>query len=98
MLAARKMGLSHPIAPPESREPAQLAKLNAACVACHGEYSAPDNHSMHASGNVRVSCADCHGGNTNVSVPANVRKLDTATFEGLKRLRERVEPTTEGSA
>ena len=70
LVSAHKLGLKYPVAPSENR--ADVAQLNAGCVSCHGEYAPPDNHAMHASGNVAIACIDCHGGNPQVMRPDSI--------------------------
>jgi hypothetical protein len=83
LVQARKLGLKFAVAPAVSRDDATVRKLDRSCIACHGEYSPPDNHSMHATG-VNISCVDCHGGTPDVAMPTNVRTADPATFARFK--------------
>src|SRR5688572_5844197 len=52
---------------PRTQEWAQAEAKSSGCVTCHTE---SDAHTMHRSPAVVLGCADCHGGNVNVTRPA----------------------------
>ncbi|HEY5072275.1 MAG TPA: hypothetical protein VII63_09610 [Caulobacteraceae bacterium] len=52
---------------------AQAAASSAGCLGCH---SASDASTMHRSDAVILGCADCHGGDPRVTVPAGLRPSD----------------------
>jgi Tfp pilus assembly protein PilV len=46
---------------------ADVDRKSAGCISCHTSTDAP---TMHQTGTVRLACADCHGGNPEISVPS----------------------------
>src|SRR5262245_24529171 len=68
----------YPAAENVKRSPEELAKLNAACIACHTQTDGDTMHNGKLSNPnataVSISCADCHGGNIDVAVPAGMKK------------------------
>ena len=57
--------LGHDTAPLPVDRPFQPGReTNASCVECHGLLDAP---TMHPSGNVKIGCTDCHGGDATQS-------------------------------
>src|SRR5882672_8848893 len=46
-----------------SQPQAEADRKSAGCISCHTQTDEP---TMHATGTVRLGCADCHGGNANV--------------------------------
>ena len=65
----------------------EIRTLNANCVACHSQSDGDTMHNGKLSNQnatvIKLSCADCHGGNINVEVPAGIKKGD-AGFERYK--------------
>jgi hypothetical protein len=58
----------------EKGETPDMARAqSASCNACHTASDAP---TMHQSDAVVLGCADCHGGNASVAVPAGIAKSD----------------------
>src|SRR4051812_15839537 len=55
------------VLPLEANDPQSVAARNAGCVSCH---TATDSASMHPTTTVHIACVDCHGGNSQISVPA----------------------------
>ena len=48
---------------------AEADRKSAGCISCH---TATDEPTMHATGNVRLGCTDCHGGNADVRITSAV--------------------------
>jgi hypothetical protein len=59
----------------------EAAAKSAGCVSCHGQTDEP---TMHATGTLRPGCADCHGGDATIFVPAGAQQ-GSAAYEELKR-------------
>ncbi len=69
----KRLGFSFPPAPKRGQRTEDQAKLlNASCVACHTE---TDSDTMHQA-SIVLACVDCHGGNTDVKVPAGITASD----------------------
>ena len=68
---------------------AEAAANSAGCVSCH---TSSDSKTMHTSGKVELGCADCHGGNVAVTLPAGANPGDAETASAigtnLKKLPE----------
>ena len=48
---------------------ADADRKSAACLTCH---TSTDSPTMHGTGTVRLGCTDCHGGNSEIRIAANV--------------------------
>ncbi|MBI3670111.1 MAG: hypothetical protein HY237_10075, partial [Acidobacteria bacterium] len=75
---------------------AEADRKSAGCVTCH---TATDEPTMHPTGTVRLGCADCHGGNAEVRLPAGAAP-GAANYEQAKNqahLQPR-EPSAAGSS
>jgi len=59
---------------------AEADRKSAGCITCHVSTDAP---TMHPTGTVRVGCADCHGGNSDVRLPAGAAP-GSAAYEQVK--------------
>jgi hypothetical protein len=57
---------------------ADADRKSAGCLTCH---TSTDNPTMHATGTVRLGCTDCHGGNSEVRLPAGSPQNSTAYAE-----------------
>jgi hypothetical protein len=72
-------------APAESRLSQQtaddVARKSAGCISCHTQTDEP---TMHATGDVRLGCTDCHGGRADLPLPAGV-VVGSAAYEQAKR-------------
>ena len=60
---------------------ADVERKNTGCVSCH---TATDEPSMHPTRTVRLSCTDCHGGDTSAAAPSGMNS-GSAEYEQLKK-------------
>ena len=56
---------------PSSQSQAQMDSKSRGCISCHTK---SDKLTMHTSPGVKLGCTDCHGGDADISVPANVQQ------------------------
>lgn len=70
---------------------AEADSKSAGCITCHTKTDEP---TMHPSGTVRLGCADCHGGDAGVKLPAGTA-LDSPAYRETK-LRAHPRPHTPG--
>jgi hypothetical protein len=68
---------------------ADADRKSAGCVSCH---TATDSPTMHPSGNVRLGCTDCHGGNSEIRVPPG----SPQNFRGYAQSKTRAHPQARG--
>jgi hypothetical protein len=47
----------------------EAQQRSAGCITCHNPMDSP---TMHTTGTVRLGCTDCHGGNSQITLPAGV--------------------------
>jgi len=75
LAAVAAIGPARAEAPPAPRQQtaAEAQAKSAGCMSCH---RTTDSLTMHTSPGVILGCADCHGGNATVSLPAGVRPED----------------------
>ncbi len=64
-----------------SQTQADVEQKNAGCISCH---VSTDEPTMHPTRTVRLACTDCHGGDSNASLPAGTGEK-SATYEQVKR-------------
>ncbi len=71
-------------APPAPRvqTQAEADAKSAGCMTCHTD---TDSRTMHISEGVILGCADCHGGDAKVRVPAGAKKGDPAYYEAQRK-------------
>ena len=62
---------------PRVQTPKEAEAKSAGCTSCH---TATDSASMHTAEGVMLGCADCHGGDATIAVPAGAKKGDPAYF------------------
>jgi hypothetical protein len=74
-------GRSVPPAPQRQSVEEAQAK-SAGCISCHLE---TDRHTMHQNPGVVLGCADCHGGDSRVTLAAGVKREDAAYRETISR-------------
>lgn len=67
---------------PREQTWAQADAKSAGCVSCH---TASDQKTMHQNPGVILGCADCHGGNADVSVPQGSEREDPAYRAALEK-------------
>src|SRR5580704_7694145 len=61
---------------------AEVDRKNTGCVSCHVRTDEP---TMHPTQTVRLACTDCHGGDSNASVPAGTAQNSPVYEETKKR-------------
>jgi hypothetical protein len=58
---------------PQSQSDTDVTAKSSGCRSCHAQ---TDMLSMHSDPSVKLGCADCHGGNAGVSLPAGIARGD----------------------
>ncbi|MCI0348751.1 MAG: hypothetical protein L0Z53_04940, partial [Acidobacteriales bacterium] len=76
-----------------SQSPAEVEAKSSGCLSCHAPTDSP---TMHATGTVQLGCVDCHGGRSDVTLPAGTARV-SAAYDELKK-QAHVEPRYQNNA